>query len=145
MYAGDVRSIAAICDAMKQELRPRVPASWVIHSYDEIPEAHNDLPAIDITWDRGSDNRYAYQQGQRRSEIRILLEVRLEQRADLSMDMKLLTEGADTMREALWESRSLGKQVADLSWEYEIARFEEGGQSRIFHLGFLFTCTVTLL
>jgi hypothetical protein len=114
---------AETCDALAAWLRGAVSAMrW--YSYNELPEAHNETPAGDVFPDEGNEGRLTFQDGARRAELTVLVDLYIKERANLSEDMAMAVGWIDRVNTALRGFNASGRAL-DVSWSWERATLED--------------------
>lgn len=109
------------------------------YSYDELPEAHNELPAVEVYPNNGEATPHAFQGGVYRNSMVIFADVYASKRSNLPDDVGAAVPYIDRGITALEGDNDLGDTVKGMVWAWTRALFERSG---VEYSGVRFTITV---
>jgi len=109
------------------------------YSYNEIPEAHNEYPAVEVYPDSGDERRHTFIGGVYLSHVVYFCDFYIDKRSNLAQDMANTIPYIDLAIAALEGDADLSDSVKDMWWDWRFAVFDRGG---VIFTGLRFTVTV---
>ena len=88
------------------------------YSYDELPESHNEMPAVEVYPDSGDCEMYAFKAGVYRNAMVFFADFYVTIRSNLPDDIGDVVPYIDRATTALEGDRDLGGNVKGLGWTW---------------------------